>query len=394
MGKISSRLDIIKPSATMAITQKAGELKARGLDVIAFSAGEPDFETPDYIVKAAKKALDDGLTRYTPATGTRELKEAVAQSSSQIRGVDCEINQVIIGVGAKHVLYNFFMAVLNEGDEVIIPAPYWVSYPDQVRLAGGIPVFVTTKEDDSWALTAEALEKAVTPKTRVVVINSPSNPTGGVAPVEILEKLIEKAVELDLIVISDEIYRDIIYDGVKFISPLALAKENKDKIFVVDGVSKTFAMTGWRIGWGIGDPEIIAAMGKIQGQSTSNPTSIAQAASLLAVKTPMDFLEGWNRQYVERRDIMIERLNAIDGITCRVPKGAFYVFPNVEPLIKKLGSGKTDIDMAEWLLDEALVATVPGTPFGAPGYLRFSYATSKELINEGLTRIENAFKKL
>ncbi|MBN2803062.1 MAG: pyridoxal phosphate-dependent aminotransferase [Deltaproteobacteria bacterium] len=394
MKKISSRLDSIKPSATLAFTQKAADLKSQGLDIVAFSAGEPDFETPLHIVNAAKKALDDGLTRYTPVTGTIALKTAVAQSSSDCRKVPCDTKQVIIGVGAKHVLYNYFMAVLDEGDEVIIPSPYWVSYPDQVCLAGGTPVFVETRPEDNWTLTAEQLEKAVTPKTKVVLINSPSNPTGGVAPKAILEKLVDKALELDLLIISDEIYRDIIYDGVEFHSPLTLAKEKKENVFVVDGVSKTFAMTGWRIGWGIGDPAIISAMGKIQGQSTSNATSIAQAASVIAVTKSMDFLDDWNSQYVERRDIMIERLNAMDGVTCRTPQGAFYVFPNVEPLVKKLGKDKNDVDLATWLLEEALVATVPGTPFGAPGYLRLSYATSKELINKGLDRIEEALKKL
>jgi aspartate aminotransferase len=394
MSKISSRLDPIKPSATLAITQKAGELRAEGKDIIAFSAGEPDFETPRYIVDAAKKALDDGLTRYTPATGTKELKSAVAAASTQIRSVPCNINQVIIGVGAKHVLYNFFMAVLNPGDEVVIPAPYWVSYPDQVLLAGGTPVFAQTSMDNNWAITAEELERVATPKTKVVILNSPSNPTGGVAPKPVLEALVQKALDLDIYILTDEIYKDIIYDGVEFISALTIAKEKLDKIFVVDGVSKTFAMTGWRIGWGIGDPEIIAAMGKIQGQSTSNPTSIAQAASLLAVTQPMSFFKAWKDQYLERRDIMIERLNAMDGVTCQTPQGAFYVFPNMEPLIKKLGPDKTDVDLAAWLLEKALVATVPGTPFGAPGYLRLSYATSKELINDGLLRIEAAIQKL
>lgn len=393
MTRVSSRLSRIKPSVTLAVTAKAQELRAGGVDVISFSAGEPDFPTPEHIVEAAVKALHEGATRYTPVPGTPALRKAVAAQSVDVRGVDCDPAEVIVTVGAKHALYGFFQAILEPGDEVIIPAPYWVSYPDQVLLAGGEPVIVETVAADGWILTPDKLQAAAGPRTRVVVINSPSNPTGGVYPPGAMEAITEKARELGLWIVSDEIYRDLIYGDGRHVSPLSVGTD-RSKIFVVDGVSKTYAMTGWRIGWGIGDRDVIAAMSKIQGQSTSNPTTVAQAAALAAITSPADFLPGWKAQYVARRDAMVEGLREMESVNCMIPDGAFYVLPEVTALVRRLGSEATDVDLATYLLEEAHVATVPGSGFGVPGHIRLSYATSMEAIRIGLERMAAAFLKL
>jgi len=394
MGKIASRLDNIKPSLTLSITQKAQELRARGVDVISFSAGEPDFDTPAHIVKAAKDALDNGLTRYTPVAGMPDLRATIAAANQEIRGVNCAPNQVVVTVGAKHALYGFFQAVINNEEEVIIPAPYWVSYPDQVLLAGGKPVIVETSAKNNWMLTPDDLEKAVTSKTRALVLNTPSNPTGSIYDEDTLKALTQKALELNLWIISDEIYKDITYDGIKHISPVAFAGDKTDRVFIVDGVSKTFAMTGWRIGWGIGDAQVIAAISKIQGQSTSNPASMAQAATLAAITQPKDFLKDWCKKYAKRRDIMVSGLNEIPTVECLKPQGAFYVLPNMKAVIAKMGPKATDTKLSAYLLEEGKVATVPGTAFGAPGYIRLSYATSTEAIKEGLIRLKDAINKI
>jgi aspartate aminotransferase len=394
VGKISTRLSRIKPSPTLSVTQKAQEMKARGIDVISFSAGEPDFDTPPHIVDAAIRALRDGITRYTPVAGIPKLREAIAAQSQRIRGVPCAAKQVIVTTGAKHALYGFFHAVLNPGDEVVIPAPYWVSYPDQVMLAGGEPRIVETRAEDDWVLTPEALERAVTPRTVAVVINTPSNPTGGLYSKEAITAITRRAIELKLWIVADEIYRDLIYDGMGHFSPLSVAAREPERVFVVDGVSKTYAMTGWRIGWGIGDPEVIAAMSMIQGQETSNATSMCQAASLAAITEPADFLEGWRAEYAARRDAMVEGLNRMPGVTCRKPRGAFYVLPCVREICARMGSGATDMEVATYLLEKGRVATVPGTAFGASGYIRLSYATSMRNIEEGLTRVAEAFAAL
>jgi len=393
MSEVSSRLSRIKPSVTLAVTAKAQELRARGIDVISFSAGEPDFDTPPHIIEAAVKALREGATRYTPVAGTPELRQAVARQSQAVRGVQCAPSGVVITVGAKHALYGFFQAVLEPGDEVIVPAPYWVSYPDQVLLAGGEPVIVETRPADGWALTPRDLERAATARTRALIINSPSNPTGAVYSREAMEAITAKAREMGIWIVSDEIYRDLIYGSASHVSPLTVARDGS-KVFVVDGVSKTYAMTGWRIGWGIGDPAIISAITKIQGQSTSNPTTVAQAAAVAAVVSPMDFLPGWKERYVARRDAMVRGLGAMEGVTCEVPDGAFYVLPDVSALVGRLGSGATDVDLCTYLLDEARVAAVPGSGFGAPGHVRLSYATSMEAIEAGIERMAEAFSKL
>jgi len=394
VGKISSRLNRIKPSPTLSVTQKAQELKARGIDVVSFSAGEPDFDTPPHIVDAAVRAMRDGVTRYTAVAGMPKLREAVAAQSQAVRGVPCAAKQVIVTSGAKHALYGFFHAVLNQGDEVVIPAPYWVSYPDQVMLAGGEPIIVETRAEDDWVLTPEALERVVTPRTVAVVINTPSNPTGGLYSAEAVAAITRRAVELKLWIVADEIYRDLIYDGMDHVSPLSVAGDGKERVFVVDGVSKTYAMTGWRIGWGIGDPEVIAAMATIQGQETSNATSMSQAATITAITEPTGFLDGWRAEYAARRDAMVDGLNRMPGVTCRKPRGAFYVLPCVQEICARMGSAATDMEVATYLLEKGRVATVPGTAFGAPGYIRLSYATSMRNIEEGLKRVAEAFAAL
>jgi aspartate aminotransferase len=394
MTKTSGRLDKIKPSVTLSVMQKAQELRNSGADVISFSAGEPDFATPGHIVEAAKKALDNGMTRYTPVAGIPALRQAVAAQSEEVRSVGCKPEQVIITVGAKHALYGFFQAVLDPGDQVVIPTPYWVSYPDQVLLAGGEPVFSKTTAKNNWILTPQDLEKTAGPKTKVVVINTPSNPTGGLYSREATEAITEKALSMGLWIIADEIYRDLIYDGAEHVSPLSVVSDAAARVFVVDGVSKTYAMTGWRIGWGIGDPDVIKAMSKIQGQSTSNPASMAQAAALAAITTPSDFLPGWLGEYKKRRDVIVKGLDAMPGVECVTPRGAFYVLPDVSAVLERMGGGVTDVDLATLLLEKALVATVPGSAFGAPGHLRFSYATSLDVIETGIVRVGETLAKL
>ncbi len=379
----------------MSVTQRAGELRAEGVDIVTLSAGEPDFNTPSHIIEAAKSALDKGMTRYTPVAGIPDLRRAVAEETAKVRGVPCAAKRTIITVGAKHALFEFLGAVLDAGDEVIIPAPYWVSYPDQVRLLDGVPVIVETHASEGFILTPKAFNKALTPRSKVLVLNTPGNPTGAVYPAEAVRALTEAAVEAGVFVLSDEIYRDLIYDGQEHTSPLTVvSKDKRDKIFVVDGVSKTFAMTGWRIGWGIGQPDIIKGMAKIQGQSTSNPTAVAQAGALAAITSPKDFLGGWRDKYVARRNEIVDRLEAMPGVSCQRPGGAFYVLPSFRGVIDRMGEGADDVKLTTYLLEKARVAGVPGSPFGAPGHIRFSYATSMELIRKALDRIEEALKRI
>ncbi len=370
-------------------------MRAQGVDVIAFSAGEPDFDTPAHIIEAAKVALDEGMTRYTPVAGIPKLRRAVAEGSQDLRGVPCTPSQTMVTVGGKHTIFEFFQAVLNPGDEVIIPAPHWVSYPDQVLLFDGVPVIVETHREDGFILQKEALEKALTPKSKVLVLNSPSNPTGAIYSKEAVKVIAEVALEAGLIILSDEIYGELTYDGAAFTSPLSVvAPQKRDQVFVVDGVSKTYAMTGWRIGWGIGDPEIINAMSMLQGQATSNPAAVAQAAALAAITGPKDFLSGWREKYAQRRDVIVRRLNEMPGVSCLKPGGAFYVLPSFLEVIEHMGNDATDITLATTLLEKAHIAGVPGTPFGAPGHIRFSYATSMKNIEAGLDRLETAIKQI
>jgi aspartate aminotransferase len=382
---------------TLAISAKAKELRAQGVDVIGFGAGEPDFDTPENIKAAARRAIDEGFTKYTPASGTLELKEAVCAKMQEDNGLVYEPAQILISCGAKHSLYNIAQALFDEGEEVIIPAPYWVSYPDQVILQGAVPRIVETREEDNFRLTADLLRESVTDRTKALVLNSPSNPTGcGYTRAE-LEDIAEVIVKNRLYVISDEIYEKLVYGGFEFHSIAELGDEIKARTIVVNGVSKSHSMTGWRIGWAAGPSEVIKAMSTIQSQSTSNPTSISQKAALEALTGPQDAVAMMVGEFEKRRKVMVDRLNEMEGVSCLLPDGAFYVFPRVEALFgKKHGSHRvtSSIDMADYLLSEAKVAVVPGVAFGADAYIRLSYATSMAIIEKGLDRLEEAFDQL
>ncbi|MEK6726426.1 MAG: pyridoxal phosphate-dependent aminotransferase [Deltaproteobacteria bacterium] len=390
---LSQRAKAIKPSPTLAIDAKAKALKAQGVDVIGFGVGEPDFDTPQNIKDAGIKAIEMGFTKYCPVGGTDDLKDAIIEKLKKDNGLSYERGEIIVSCGAKHSLYNIAMTVLEKGDEVIIPAPYWVSYPDIVALADAKPVIVNTSEKNGFKMTAEKFRKAITPKTKAVIINSPSNPTGSSYSRKELEGIAEVAVEKKVLIISDDIYEKLVYEGFKFISIASIGKEVKDLTIVVNGVSKAYAMTGWRIGYAAGAKEIVTAMTNIQSQSTSNPTSIAMKASTEALNGPQDAVNAMVKEFDKRRVYMVERLNKIKGMTCLRPNGAFYAFPNVTGLLGKSFNGKlieTSSEMATLLLDEVKVALVPGSAFGAEGFLRLSYATSMEKIKEGIDRVEKA----
>jgi aspartate aminotransferase len=394
---VAKRAQAIKPSPTLAAAAKAKSMKAQGIDVVDFGVGEPDFDTPENVKQAAIRAIQAGFTKYTPAGGTDELKEAVVEKFRKDNGLAYEKSQVLISCGAKHSLYNIAEALFNPGDEVIIPAPYWVSYPDQVLLNDAVPVIVETTEAEGFRLSATKLEKAVTKKTRAIILNSPSNPTGLAYDRKALEEIAHLAVKHKFFVISDEIYEKLIYDNFTHTSIASLGPEIKEMTVVVNGVSKSHAMTGWRIGFAAGPKEIIAAMGNIQSQSTSNPTSISQKAALEALRGPQNFIAVMNVEFDKRRRYMVERLNTIPGVACLMPVGAFYAFPRVSALYGKSANGRTirnSADMAAYLLDEARVSLVSGDAFGADAYIRLSYATSMETIVKGLDRIEQAIRAL
>jgi len=394
---LAERVKKIKPSPTLAVSAKAKKLKADGIDIISFGAGEPDFDTPQNIKDTAIKALDEGFTKYTPADGIEELKDAIINKLREQNGLTYERNQIIVSCGAKHTIYNIAQAILNEGDEVLIPSPYWVSYPDITLLADGLPVIVKTHEKHGFKVQPEDLKKAITPKSKALVINSPSNPTGAVYSAQELKKIADIVVENNLIVISDEIYEKLIYDEFPFTSIASLGEEIKNLTIVVNGVSKAYSMTGWRIGYGAGNTEIISAMSKIQSQSTSNPTSIAQKASVEALGGSQDAVEMMVKEFDKRRKYIVERLNSVGGISCLKPSGAFYVFPRVSALYQREVKGKklqNSTGIADFLLDTARVAVVPGLAFGDDNYIRLSYATSFENIKEGLDRIEEATRQL
>ncbi len=395
--RLSSRSRRLKPSATLAITAKAKQMRAEGVDVIGFGAGEPDFGTPDHVVDAAVEALRGGDTRYTPVGGTPALRAAIAEALRRDYGLEYGPGEITVSCGAKHTLYNLFMALLDEGDEVIIPAPYWVSYPEQVRLAGGAPVIVPTREDDGFRLAPGDLEAALSPRTRALVLNSPSNPTGSLYRREHLAALAEVLRGTDAVVVSDDIYHRLVYGGGSFVSILHVEPGLRDRVVIVNGVSKTYAMTGWRIGYAAGPADLIKAMETLQSQSTSNPTSFAQRGALAALSGPQDCVEAMRRAFAERRDLIVRGLNAIPGITCALPDGAFYAFPNVSGLYGRRAGDREirgSLDLAAYLLDEARVAVVPGQPFGSDAHLRLSYATSPEAIREGLARIQEAVDAL
>jgi aspartate aminotransferase len=394
--ELANRVKGIKPSPTLAITAKAKQMKAEGLDVVGFGAGEPDFDTPDNIKQAAIKALNEGMTKYTPVPGTLEAKDAVIAKLKRDQGLEYARDEVILSCGAKHTLYNIFQALVQEGDEVIIPAPYWVSYPDQVILASATPVILETTEANEFVPTVEDLEKAITPKTRALVINSPCNPTGAAIPRARLEEIAEVIKGKDILVISDEIYEQEVYDGFEFFS-IAQVPGMKEQTMLVNGLSKAYSMTGWRIGYAAGPKEIVGAMSKIQSQSTSNPVSFCMPAVEEALNGPQDFVAMMVAEFDKRRRYIVKRVNAMDGVSCFMPKGAFYVFPNFSGLYGRSFKGKTienSTDFADYLLSESKVAIVPGIAFGADDFARLSYATSMENIEKGLDRIEAAIADL
>jgi aspartate aminotransferase len=394
---IAQRAKAIKPSPTLAMAAKAKAMKAQGIDVVDFGVGEPDFDTPENVKQAGIKAIQSGFTKYTPAGGTDELKDAVVDKLKKDNGLAYERSQVLISCGAKHSLYNIAEALFDPGDEVIIPSPYWVSYPDQVILNDAVPVIVETTEQEGFRISAAKLEKAITKRTKAFILNSPSNPTGLAYDRKTLEEIAAVAVKHRIYVISDEIYEKLVYDGFTHTSIASLNPEIKELTIVVNGVSKSHAMTGWRIGFAAGPKDVITAMANIQSQSTSNPASISQKAALEALRGPQDFLPVMNAEFDKRRRYMVERLNKMKGVSCMLPVGAFYAFPNVSKLYGRSAGGKTvknSADLAAYLLEAAKVALVSGDSFGADAYIRLSYATSLEIIKKGMDRIEEAMNAL
>ena len=397
MSILSNRARNLKPSPTLAITAKAKSMTAQGIHVISFGAGEPDFDTPDNIKKAAIRAIESGFTKYTAAGGIDELKDAVIEKFRRDSQLTFKRSEILISCGGKHAIYNLAQALFDQGDEVIIPAPYWVSYPTIVELANAIPVVIETEEKNDFKIKPEDLVRAITPKTKALVLNSPSNPTGSAYTKGDLEKFAEIAVTKNIFLISDEIYEKIVYDGFKFASIASLGEEIRKKTIIVHGVAKTYSMTGWRIGYTAGPEEIVTAMTNIQSQSTSNPNSIAQKASVEALLGPQQEVDRMVSAFDQRRNYIVDRLNGMKGVSCYKPVGAFYAFPNFSSYHGRSYQGKKIVnssDLAALLLEVARVAVVPGIEFGAGAFQRLSYATSMEDIREGLNRIEEALTKL
>lgn len=397
MSILSNRAKSLKPSPTLAINAKAKSMQAQGIHVISFGVGEPDFDTPQNIKRAAVKAIEEGFTKYTPVGGIDELKDAIIQKFKRDNRLTYKRSEILVSCGGKHSFYNLAQAIFDQGDEVIIPAPYWVSYPPMVALAGASAVIIETKEEDDFKITPENLKKAVTQKTKALILNSPSNPTGSAYTKKELEKISEIAISNNFFIISDEIYEKIVYDGFELISIASLDEEIKQRTIIVHGVAKTYAMTGWRIGYTAGPEEIIAAMSNIQGQSTSNPTSISQKASVEALIGSQEEVGKMVSAFAQRRNYIVNRLNEIQGVSCFKPVGAFYTFPNFSSYYGKSYQGQritNSNNLADFFLDVARVAVVPGIEFGADPFERLSFATSMEDIREGLDRIEEALQKL
>jgi len=387
---LSSKITNIAESPTLALDAETKKLKSRGIDVVNFSAGEPDFDTPENVKKAAIDAINSGFTKYTPVSGIPELREAIAGKLKSENGLDYSPDQIIVSCGGKHSLYNIFQALCNPGDEAIIPAPYWVTYPEQAKLADSKPVFVETKEENGFKLLAADVEGKITEKTKVILLNSPCNPTGAVCDKDELKKIASIAVENDTFVISDEIYEHLVYEG-EHVSIAGFGDEIKERTVIVNGASKAYSMTGWRIGWAAGPSEIVKAMSDFQSHTTSNPNSIAQKAYLEGLTGSQEYIRGMVSEFRKRRDLIVRKLNEIEGISCIEPQGAFYVFPNVSGCLK--GEIKNSTDFSIQLLEKARVAAVPGSAFGAEGHVRISYACSKENIEKGLERIEEFVTK-
>ena len=386
----------MSPSSTLAIDSKFKAMKAEGIDVVGFGTGEPDFDTPENIKNAAKAALDRGFTKYTPASGTLDLKKAICGKFKRDNGLDYEPSQIVVSNGAKHSLMNVFTAICDPGDEVIVPSPFWVSYTEMVRLADGVPVIVQTTEDSGFKLSPEDFEKAITPRTRAIIINSPSNPNGMVYSKEDLKALADVALKHGLYIISDEVYEHLVYDGHTHTSIASFGPEYKEATIVVNAVSKTYAMTGWRIGYTACNEPLAKAMANIQSHGTSNPNSIAQAAAVEALSGDLSAVMEMKKAFIERRNYMFERINAIDGVSCKMPEGAFYIMMNISKLKGRTIYGKkieTSDDFAAILLDKALVAVVPCSGFGNDDFVRWSYATSMESIIKGMDRLEKLIKE-
>lgn len=386
--ELSHRISSIEPSATLSISAKATELQNQGDDIVDFGAGEPDFPTPDPIKEAAKQAIDNDFTHYTASSGIPELKEAICDKFEKDQGLDYSSNQITVGCGAKHVLFNLMATTLNTGDEVVIFSPYWVSYPNQIRFFGGEPSIVKT-EDTNFIPDFDRVRDAVSSRTKLMILNSPSNPTGSVYPENQLQTLAEFCVEENILLISDEIYEKLSYNEEEHISPASFSDEIYDNTVVVNGVSKAYSMTGWRIGYAAGPNSLIQNVNKLMGHSTSNPTSISQKAALKALKIKDDVIDSMVGDFLERRNVVVERLNEIDKIDCQKPDGAFYVFPDCSELIDSVDSIDDDHELVMTLLEEAHIAPVPGSAFGSPGFLRLSYADSLDRLEEGLDRLEN-----
>ena len=388
--QISNRCRSISPSPTLVIDSKAKAMKKKGIDVVGFGAGEPDFDTPEYIRNAAKAALDKGMTRYTPSSGTLELRTAICEKLKRDNGLEYEPDQIVVSNGAKHSLFNICQTILDPGDEVIIPEPFWVSYPELVQIAGGVPVMVHGHEENDFLVSADDMKPYITPRTKAIILNSPNNPNGCVWPREMLEDIARLAVENQLFVISDEIYEKLVYDGEKHVSIASLGEEIKAQTFVVNGFSKAYAMTGWRLGYCAGPTNVMKAVGALQSHATSNPNSIAQYAGYVALSGGDDIIAAMVAEFDRRRKHIVSRINSIPGLSCRMPKGAFYVMMNISELIGAAQGDKvirSSTDFAELLLENAKVAVVPGLGFGSDMHVRLSYATSMENIDRGLDRI-------
>lgn len=394
--KLAKRMSSFAPSATMAISGKVTELQAQGRDIIGFSAGEPDFDVPEFIKEATIKAIRDGKNKYTPVPGNDAIKTAVIEFMNKQYGLTYKKNEVILSCGAKHSLYNITQVLFEEGDEVIIFAPYWVTYPDQVQLAGATPVIIDCDAKNDFNPDINEIRKKITDKTRAIILNSPGNPSGAVYSEETIRAIGEVAVEKDILLISDEIYDQIVYDGAKVLAPATISEEVKKRTLVVNGFSKTFSMTGWRLGFTLGSAEIISAMSKIQGQSTSNPTTPVQFGGVAAL-SDLSFIAERVGKFRERRDLMVSALNLMKGVSCNTPKGAFYAFADFSGWMGKEIDGvvlKDDLQLTELLIEKAGIAPVPGAAFGANNFLRFSYAMDTNKMNEGMQRLKDFSEKL
>ncbi len=394
---LSERVLKLKPSPTLAIDAKAKTLKAQGIDIVNLSAGEPDFDTPKHIKDAAIEAINQGFTKYTPVAGIVELREAICNKLKKDYSLDYSVEEIVVSTGGKQGLFNIIQAIVNPGDEVIIPVPYWVSYPPMVGLAGGRPVFLQTYPEDNFSIDIDSLKKLISKKTKAIILNSPSNPTGAIYSEELLVEIAKLSIENDFLIISDDIYDQIRFDGKSPYNCASLVKEAKSNVIIANGVSKTYAMTGWRIGYLAGPQPIIKAATKIQSQSTSNPNSIAQKAALAAFNGPQECVKEMTKAFKERRDYIVKRLNDIEGIKTPIPEGAFYVFPDLSSFYGKRAGEKQikdSLSLADYLLEDAKIAAVPGVAFGDDHFIRFSFATDIDTLKKGMDRLESALKEL